>query len=323
MNAKLLLQGLVLSTFLVGMSEVSFAQNKRMEQEQMTNVKNNSFELRIDKNMTDAQLKQDEADAKKFDFEVTFSGVKRNDKKEITAIKIAYKDKDGNSGNYNVASDKPIDLITLTKQFDGSGKGVINIHSGDVRNDMFANFGPGVEMLFNDKRFQNLDQDMFKGLDGDAFKGLLDKQQFMFMDKFGDLEQLKELEGFPMDSLDGNFKIFRFNDGEMQMDNPDMKLEEETEKDGMITKKYSDGKGNTMIFSEKKWSNEEKMDDLEKMKSDLNQKREKIKIERKYNTNEEAKADLEKLRQELEKTKADLEKLKSDLQKDKGTKGKK
>lgn len=320
MNAKLLLQGLVLSTFLVGMSEVSFAQNKRMEQEQMTNVKNNSFELRIDKNMTDAQLKQDEADAKKFDFEVTFSGVKRNDKKEITAIKIAYKDKDGNSGNYNVGSDKPIDLITISKQFDGTGKGNINIQSGNNKRAKFAGFGEGfedggVEMFFNDDRFQNFNPEIFKEL--------LEKQQFAFTDKFGDFEKFKDLQkGFQMDSLDGNFKIFRFNDGEMQMDNPDMKLEEETEKDGMITKKYSDGKGNTMIFSEKKWSNEEKMDDLEKMKSDLSEQKKKIIIEKK-STKEETKADLEKLRQELEKTKADLEKLKSDLQKDKGTKGKK
>ncbi|SEQ04067.1 hypothetical protein [Flavobacterium urocaniciphilum] len=317
MNAKLLLQGLVLATSLVVLPEVSFAQNNRMQQ--MSNVKNNSFELRIDKDMTDAQLKQDESDAKKFDFEVSFSGVKRNDKKEITAIKIAYKDKDGNSGNYNVGSDKPIAPISLTKQFDGSGKGNINIQSGKSKNNMFAGFGDdfgpgGFEMLFNDERFQNLDQDMFKGL--------LDKQQFAFTDKFGDLEKLREFQGFDGDSLGGNFKMFRFNDGEMQMDNPDMKLEEETEKDGMITKKYSDGKGNTMIFSEKKWSSDGKMDDLDKMKSDLGDQKKKIIIEKKIEK-ESAKSDLDNLKKELEKTKADLEKLKTDLQKDKGTKGKK
>ena len=43
-----------------------------------------------------------------------------------------------------------------------------------------------------------------------------------------------------------------FKDGKMLNENPDMKLEEEkVEEDGTVTKKYSDGKGNTMIFSEK------------------------------------------------------------------------
>ena len=317
MNAKTLLQGLLLATSLVALPETTFAQNNRTEK--MSNVKNNSFELRIDKSMTDEQLKQDETDAKKFDFEVSFSGVKRNDKKEITTIKIAYKDKDGNSGNYNVSSDKPIAPISITKQFDGTGKGLINIHSGDARNDMFANFGDnfgpgGFEMLFNDDRFKNLDQDMFKGL--------LDKEQFSFVDKFGDLDKLKEMPGFSMDSLGGNFQMFRFNDGEMQLDNPDMKLEEETEKDGMITKKYSDGKGNTMIFSEKKFNSEEKIDDLDKMKSDLGDQKKKIIIEKKIEKTN-AKSDLDDLKKELEKTKADLEKLKTDLQKDKGVKDKK
>ena len=56
-----------------------------------------------------------------------------------------------------------------------------------------------------------------------------------------------------MDSLGGGkFKSFTFKDGEMLGDNPDMKLEEEkTDENGTVTKKYSDGKGNTMIFSEK------------------------------------------------------------------------
>ena len=121
MNAKMLFQGFVLASAITFLPTLTFAQNNRLQQ--LSQPKNNSFELRIDKAMTDAQLKQDETDAKKFDFEVSFTGVKRNDKKEITAIKIAYKDKDGNSGNYNVGSDAPIAPISITKQFDGTGKG--------------------------------------------------------------------------------------------------------------------------------------------------------------------------------------------------------
>jgi hypothetical protein len=290
MNVKMLFQGFLLASAITILPTTTFAQNNRLQQ--LSQPKNNSFELRIDKAMTDAQLKQDETDAKKFDFEVSFTGVKRNDKKEITAIKIAYKDKDGNSGNYNVGSDMPIAPISITKQFDGTGKGLINIQSGDRRNDMFANgfgnFGNSMGMNGFDGMFNN---EMFKQLDGDVFKGLMDGNSI-------DLEKFKELQnGFKMDSLGGNFKSFTFKDGEMLGDNPDMKLEEEkTDEFGTTTKKYSDGKGNTMIFSENFGnSNPNSMG--------------KMKIEKNFNWNEE--------------NKSDLEKLKTDLQKDKGDKGEK
>ena len=290
----MLFQGLVLASAITFLPTPTFAQNNRLQQ--LSQPKNNSFELRIDKAMTDAQLKQDETDAKKFDFEVSFTGVKRNDKKEITAIKIAYKDKDGNSGNYNVGSDAPIAPISITKQFDGTGKGLINIQSGEKRNDIFGNgfagFGNGFDMKGFDGMFNN-----------DMFKGLMD-------DNTIDLDKFKELQkGFSMDSLgSGNFKSFSFKDGEMLGDNPDMKLEEEkTDENGTVTKKYSDGKGNTMIFSENFGSGTPNQSG-------------KMKIQRNFNFNEDTKSDLEKLKQELEKTKTDLEKLKTDLQKDKAPK---
>jgi hypothetical protein len=301
----MLFQGFVLASAITFLPTATFAQNNRLQQ--LSQPKNNSFELRIDKAMTDAQLKQDESDAKKFDFEVSFTGVKRNDKKEITAIKIAYKDKDGNSGNYNVSSEAPIASISITKQFDGTGKGLINIQSGDKRNDIFGNEFAGFGNGFDMKGFDGmLNNDMFQNLNGDMFKGLMDGNTI-------DLEKFKELQkGFSMDSLGGgNFKSFTFKDGEMLGDNPDMKLEEEkTDENGTVTKKYSDGKGNTMIFSENFGSGTPNQSG-------------KMKIEKKFNFNEDDKSDLEYLKKELEKTKTDLEKLKTDLQKDKGAKGKK
>jgi hypothetical protein len=121
--------------------------------------------------------------------------------------------------------------------------------------------------------------------------------------------------GFQTDSLGGNFKSFTFKDGEIIGDNPDMQLEEEKiDENGTVTKKYSDGKGSTMIFSERNFSsNGENIDDLEKLK-----KENKIQIQKNFQLKDDStKSDLEKLKQELEKTKTDLEKLKTDLQKDK------
>jgi hypothetical protein len=303
MNAKMLFQGLVLASAITFLPMTTIAQNNRLQQ--LSQPKNNSFELRIDNAMTDAQLKQDETDAKKFDFEVSFTGVKRNDKKEITAIKITYKDKDGNSGNYNVGSDKPINPISITKQFDGTGKGLINIQSGDKRNDIFGNGFAGFGNGFDRNGFDGmLNNDMFQNLNGDMFKGLMDGNTI-------DLDKFKELQkGFSMDSLgSGNFKSFTFKDSEMLGDNPDMKLEEEkTDENGTVTKKYSDGKGNTMIFSENFGSGTPNQSG-------------KMKMEKNFNWNENSKSDIEQLKKELEKTKTDLEKLKTDLQKDKGVKG--
>jgi hypothetical protein len=291
MNVKMVFQGLVLASAIIFLPTTTFAQNNRFNQ--LSQQKNNSFELRIDNAMTDAQLKQDETDAKKFDFEVTFSGVKRNDKKQITAIKIAYKDQDGNSGNYNVSGETPIKPISIKKQFDGTGKGLINIESGVSKNDMFANRFDmkGFDGIFNNDLFMNLDNNVIRGfVDGNSI----------------DLDKFKELQNeFQTDSLGGNFKSFTFKDGEMLGDNPDMQLEEEkTDENGTTTKKYSDGKGNTMIFSEN-YGNGNPIG--------------KMKIQKNLNLKDDStKSDLEKLKQDLEKTKTDLEKLKTDLQKDKG-----
>ena len=301
MNVKMVFQRIVLATAITILPITTFAQNHRFNQ--MSQSKNNSFELGIDNAMTDAQLKQDETDAKKFDFEVSFSGVKRNDKKQITAIKIAYKDQDGNSGNYNVSGETPIKPISIKKQFDGTGKGLINIESGIAQNDMFAN---GFDMKGFNGMFNN---DMFMNLDNNVFRGLVDGNTI-------DLDKFKELQGgFQMDSLGGNFKSFTFKDGEIIGDNPDMQLEEEKiDENGTVTKKYSDGKGSTMIFSERNFSsNGENNDELEKFK-----KENKIQIQKNFQLKDDStKSDLEKLKQELEKTKTDLEKLKTDLQKDK------
>ena len=301
MNVKMVFQRIVLATAITILPITTFAQNNRFNQ--LSQQKNNSFELRIDNAMTDAQLNQDETDAKKFDFEVSFSGVKRNDKKQITAIKITYKDQDGNSGNYNVSGETPIKPISIKKQFDGTGKGLINIQSGASQNDMFVN---GFDMKGFNGMFNN---DMFLNLDNNVFRGLVDGNTI-------DLDKFKELQGgFKTDSLGVNFKSFIFKDGEIMGDNPDMQLEEEKiDENGTVTKKYSDGKGSTMIFSERNFSsNGDKIDDLEKLK-----KENKIQIQKNFQFKDDStKSDLEKLKQELEKTKTDLEKLKTDLQKDK------
>lgn len=270
-----------------------------------------AFQLRIDKSMTDEDLKKDETDAKKFDFEVSFSSVKRNDKKEITAIKIAYKDQDGNSGNYNVAGDSPINTITISKNFDRTGKGFINISSGQTMNafgDGFAFGGNGMGNMFNDE----------------MFRGLMDGQRFQFDNQEFNFDKLDELKKELMEGAEGEGKSFSksfiFKDGKMMGNDENMKLEEEkVEEDGTVTKKYSDGNGGTMIIKEKNFNSKDgDANELDKLK-----KENRIEIEKSIKIENDSKSDLDEIKKELEKTKADLEKLKSDLKSEKGPKGKK
>jgi hypothetical protein len=254
------------------------AQNKLQKLE---NKSKNGFVLSIDKNMTDEDLKKDQIDAKEYDFEVTFSGVKRNDKKEITAIKITYKDKDGNSGNYNVDQSSAIDMIKLSKKYDFNGKGSISITTGN--NDILANnFG------WENLREMPFDNDFMQQLPNGF-----------------NLDNLKEKFQLQLnDNMDGNMKIFKFDGNDLE-NNPDLKLEEEKEENGIITKKYSDGKGSTIVIKEGKIEGKEDSGNKKQIKKEI-----RIESGKSFGTDNN---DLEKLKEDLEKTKSDLEKLKNDL----------
>ena len=65
-------------------------------------------EIVIDKNSTDADLKQKAEALKKEGVTLKFSKVKRNSKNEIIAIKTSYEDKKGNSSENYQKSDEPI-----------------------------------------------------------------------------------------------------------------------------------------------------------------------------------------------------------------------
>jgi hypothetical protein len=76
----------------------------------------------IDKNSTDEEIKNDaEILKKQSGIDVKFSRIKRNSNGEITAIKIDYKDKNGNKGSSFVNSDEPIETITIFKTSNSVG----------------------------------------------------------------------------------------------------------------------------------------------------------------------------------------------------------
>ena len=87
--------------------------------------------LVIDKNTSDAKLKQEAQLLKDlYGINLKVSKVKRNANQEITGIKVQFDDKNGNKGTNQVDSDRPISPITFIKSTDSKGKSSIGFYTG-------------------------------------------------------------------------------------------------------------------------------------------------------------------------------------------------
>lgn len=81
---------------------------------------------------------------------IKYSNVKRNSKDEITAIKVEYKDRKGNSGNMELNNQKPINTIKFYKQGDEVGFGEpSNAYGMLAGNDFFSGGGQNFMKQFN------------------------------------------------------------------------------------------------------------------------------------------------------------------------------
>lgn len=89
-----------------------------------TKVKEEFFQepikVKIDKNTTDSELKQISENLKSDGIDFSVKNLKRNSNNEIIALQIKYKDSEGNSGNYSLNSDNPINTFYFFKENDGS-----------------------------------------------------------------------------------------------------------------------------------------------------------------------------------------------------------
>ncbi|NNL16743.1 MAG: hypothetical protein HKO81_08900 [Flavobacteriaceae bacterium] len=86
----------------------------------MLNFTQKIIKKKIHKNTTDQELKEISQSLKKDGIEFNFKNVKRNDNNEIIGINITYKDSNGNTGNYALNSDNPINTFHFYKEENGS-----------------------------------------------------------------------------------------------------------------------------------------------------------------------------------------------------------
>lgn len=146
----------------------------------------------IDKNSSDAAIKKN-IEMLKNEFGVTLkvSKIKRNSKGEITAVKVDFKDKDGQKGTTQVSGDAPIQPIRFFKEMDENGKGAIGFGAPKER-------GPS-EGLAKIKAFKHLNDDseeMSVIIDGDD-------DAFVWADDFDfdfdvpEVPETPETEGVP------------------------------------------------------------------------------------------------------------------------------
>ena len=84
----------------------------------------NEVRVVVDKNSTDAEMKNDVTELKeKYGIKLKYSKVKRNDSGEIIGIKVEFKDKEGNKGVSQVDGKEPIKPIHFYKNDSGIGFG--------------------------------------------------------------------------------------------------------------------------------------------------------------------------------------------------------
>ncbi len=80
-----------------------------------------SFEIIVDKNATDEELDRESEALEEDGISLKFSKIKRNSKGEITRIKSTYKNKDGQSGEYVISGNNPIETFSFYINSDKNG----------------------------------------------------------------------------------------------------------------------------------------------------------------------------------------------------------
>lgn len=245
------------------------------------------------KNTPESEMKDDIKALAENGITIKYSGVKRNSKEEITAIKVEYSDRKGNKGKMELDNANPIATIKFFKQGDTVGFGEpSNGNDFFAGNPMMGGFVGADELM---KQFK------FNGNDGNS-------QSFSFSDdlNFGDSETRIMIQ------KDGK-KPLVFRNGEVVEGGDDYTPEEieEIRKNSKI--EFSGTPGTNLGEKQFDFRNSEGLENfkkqMEEMKSSFGGSSKDL-----DNTKEEmlkAKEEMIKAKDELEKARKELEKSKT------------
>lgn len=104
---------------LIVAAQTCFAQEKKTEKDV---VKDNIY-MTWNKNTPESEMNDDIKALAGYGITITYADVKRNDKNEITGLKVTYADQNGNKGALELNNQKPINTIRFYKNGDELGFG--------------------------------------------------------------------------------------------------------------------------------------------------------------------------------------------------------
>lgn len=277
-----------------------FAQDKKSFTWNDNQASSDNIVMTWNKNTPESEMKDDIKALAEKGITIKYSGVKRNSKDEIIALKVEYSDRKGNKGSMELNNQNPINTIKFFRINDEIGFGEPSNGNG-FSVSPFNGFAGGDSFM---KQFN--------------FEGMPDMQSFNF--SFPDGKGMGQSKSKIMIQKDGR-KPLVIEDGEVIEGADDYTPEEieEIKKSHKVESFGGDGRSYNFNFSSDDEKNIEKQ--FEKMREQMGKmngssKEESDDVKEMEKTKEEmikAKEEMIKAKEEMEKAKTELEKAKSSL----------
>lgn len=110
-------------SLIIGGSISILAQNQKKRELIEINNENNDVVMTWNKTTPESEMNDDVKALKEYGVTINYSDVKRNDKNEITGLKVSYEDKNGNKGELKLSQQSPISTINFYKSGNEIGFG--------------------------------------------------------------------------------------------------------------------------------------------------------------------------------------------------------
>ncbi len=284
---------------------ISFAQTDKKFSLTDSDISKDNIVMTWNATTPESEMKDDIKALSEKGITIKYSNVKRNSKDEITAIKVEYSDRKGNSGAMELNNQKPINTIKFFKQDDEVGFGEPSNSNGMLAgNDFFNNFS-GSENFMKQFNFGNGGEDgqsfHFSFPNGDNFgksssKIIIQKdgkKPLVIQDgeviKGGDDYTKEEIEEIKKNNKTENFKGSGQYSFDLRNEDDRDNFKKQMEKMQLDLEKIAPN------------SNKESQEDFDKTKAEMLK----------------AKEEMLKAKEELENAKKELDKAKSTLKKQK------
>lgn len=132
-------------SLIIGGSVSILAQNQKKRELIEINNENNDVVMTWNKTTPESEMNDDVKALKEYGVTINYSDVKRNDKNEITGLKVSYEDKNGNKGELKLNQQSPISTINFYKSGNEIGFGTPENSNG--MENLFLNGTPNRKML--------------------------------------------------------------------------------------------------------------------------------------------------------------------------------